>query len=82
MRKLVELGLTSEFSQRVMNKRGESFGLEELRANLERGVYAPLGTDGKALIVDTTDLASIDDQRLMQRMRAQIDRARSGENAP
>jgi len=38
MRKLVELGLTSEFSQRVMNKLGESFGLEELRANLEAEV--------------------------------------------
>ena len=37
-RKLSELGLTSEFSQRVMNKLGESFGLEELRANLEAEV--------------------------------------------
>ena len=37
-RKLVELGLTSDFSQRVMNKLGESFGLEELRANLETQV--------------------------------------------
>ncbi len=37
-RKLVELGLTSEFSQRVMSRLGESFGLEELRANLEAEV--------------------------------------------
>src|SRR5205809_3411273 len=37
-RKLVELGLTSDFSQRVMNKLGKSFGLEELRANLETQV--------------------------------------------
>src|SRR2546425_598055 len=34
-RKLFELGLTSEFTSRVMNKLGESFALEELRANLE-----------------------------------------------
>jgi predicted GH43/DUF377 family glycosyl hydrolase len=38
MRKLVELGLTSKFSQRVMNKLGESFGLDELRAILEAEV--------------------------------------------
>jgi len=37
-RKLGELGLTNEFSQRVMNKLGESFALEELRANLEAEV--------------------------------------------
>ena len=30
--------MTSEFSQRVMNKLGESFGLEELRAHLEAEV--------------------------------------------
>ena len=34
-RKLVELGLTGEFSYRVMNKVGESFTLEELRASLQ-----------------------------------------------
>jgi predicted kinase len=51
--------------------------MEELRHNLERGVYAPLSRDGKALIVDTTDLASIDHQRLLSRVRAQLD-----ENAP
>src|SRR5881296_3198762 len=33
-RKLFELGLTTEFTRRVMNKFGESFALEELRANL------------------------------------------------
>src|SRR5712692_7604101 len=37
-RKLFELGLTSEFTRRVMNKLGESFALEELRANLEAEV--------------------------------------------
>ena len=33
-RKLVELGLTGEFTQRVMNKIGESFTLEDLRLSL------------------------------------------------
>src|SRR5207244_10399638 len=34
-RKLFELGMTNEFTRRVMNKFGDSFALEELRANLE-----------------------------------------------
>lgn len=34
-RKLSELGLTGEFTRRVMNKLGESFTLEELRAALQ-----------------------------------------------
>jgi predicted GH43/DUF377 family glycosyl hydrolase len=34
-RKLSELGLTGEFTLRVMNKLGESFALEELRASLK-----------------------------------------------
>jgi predicted GH43/DUF377 family glycosyl hydrolase len=34
-RKLVELGLTGEITQRVMNKLGESFTLEELRVSLQ-----------------------------------------------
>jgi predicted GH43/DUF377 family glycosyl hydrolase len=34
-RKLSELGLTGEFARRVMNKLGESFSLEELRASLQ-----------------------------------------------
>lgn len=34
-RKLAELGLTGEFTRRVMNKLGESFALEELRASLK-----------------------------------------------
>ena len=34
-RKLSELGLTGEFSRQVMNKLGESFALEELRASLQ-----------------------------------------------
>ena len=38
VKKLIELGLSSKFSQRVMDNLGESFGLEELRANLEAEV--------------------------------------------
>ena len=34
-RKLFELGLTSGFTRRIMDKYGERFSLEELRANLE-----------------------------------------------
>jgi predicted GH43/DUF377 family glycosyl hydrolase len=34
-RKLIELGLTRDFTRRVMNKLGESFALEELRASLQ-----------------------------------------------
>lgn len=37
-RKLFELGLSNEFTRRVMNKLGESFALEELRTNLEAEV--------------------------------------------
>ncbi len=35
VRKLAELGLTSEFTHRVMNKIGESFTLEDLRVSLQ-----------------------------------------------
>ncbi|HWR34253.1 MAG TPA: glycoside hydrolase family 130 protein, partial [Clostridia bacterium] len=34
-RKLSELGLTGEFTRRVMNRLGESFALDELRASLQ-----------------------------------------------
>jgi predicted GH43/DUF377 family glycosyl hydrolase len=34
-RKLIELGLTHEFTQRVMSKLGNSFALEDLRASLQ-----------------------------------------------
>ncbi len=34
-RKLAELGLTGDFTSRVMNRLGESFALEELRAGLQ-----------------------------------------------
>ena len=34
-RKLAELGLTGEFGRRIMNRLGESFALEELRASLQ-----------------------------------------------
>ena len=35
-RKLTELGLTGEFTRRVMNRLGESFALEELRTSSSR----------------------------------------------
>jgi adenylate kinase family enzyme len=56
---------------------GEQSQPDELRANLERGVYAPLSAPGAALIVDTTDFASVDDQRLIRQLRAQIGKAAS-----
>src|SRR5207245_1931048 len=45
-RKLFELGLTSEFTHWVMNKLGESFALEELRANLEAELMQSRASDG------------------------------------
>ena len=39
-RKLVELGLTGEFTRRVMNRLGDSFALEELRASLQAEQFA------------------------------------------
>ena len=48
-RKLFELGLTNEFTGRVMNKLGESFALEELRANLEAEVKQSRLSDRNAI---------------------------------
>jgi predicted GH43/DUF377 family glycosyl hydrolase len=45
-RKLFELGLTSEFTRRVMSKLGESFALEELRGSLEDEVKQSRLADG------------------------------------
>jgi predicted GH43/DUF377 family glycosyl hydrolase len=45
-RKLFELGLTSEFTRRVMSKLGESFALEELRGSLEDEVKQSPLADG------------------------------------
>src|SRR5713226_8869803 len=47
-RKLVELGLTSAFTRRVMNKLEESFALAELRTNLEAEVKQSRLSDGMA----------------------------------
>jgi predicted GH43/DUF377 family glycosyl hydrolase len=47
-RKLVELGLTSAFTRRVMNKLEESFALAELRTNLEAEVQQFRLSDGMA----------------------------------
>lgn len=54
---------------------GELAQLEELRANLLSGVYRPLSGDGAALIVDTTDLARLDYQSLLQIIRLAISAA-------
>jgi len=48
-RKLFELGLTSGFTRRVMNKFGESFALEELRVNLEAEVKQSRLSDKNAI---------------------------------
>jgi predicted GH43/DUF377 family glycosyl hydrolase len=40
-RTLIELGLTREFTRRVLNKLGNSFTLEELRANLQAEQFGP-----------------------------------------
>ena len=45
-RKLLEVGLTSEFTRRVMNKLEESFTLEELRASLKAEVKQSRLSDG------------------------------------
>src|SRR5205809_1131722 len=47
-RKLVELGLTSAFTRRVMNKLAESFALAELRTHLEAEVQQSRLSDGMA----------------------------------
>src|SRR5216683_6110726 len=47
-RKLFELGLTSAFTRRVMNKLEESFALAELRTNLEAEVKQSRLSDGMA----------------------------------
>src|SRR2546430_1425028 len=48
-RKLFELGLTNEFTHRVMSKLGESFALEEFRANLEAEVKQSRLSDRNAI---------------------------------
>ena len=45
-RKLFELGLTSEFTRRVMNKLGESFSLHELRGSIDAEVNQARQSDG------------------------------------
>src|SRR5271169_5758793 len=48
-RKLFELGLNNEFTRRAMDKFGESFGLEELRASLEVEVNQSRVSDRNAM---------------------------------
>jgi predicted GH43/DUF377 family glycosyl hydrolase len=57
-RKLIEVGLTSEFTHRVMNKLGPSFSLEEL--------YATLETEEKQSLLDGT---TQEDQNAAQGIR-------------
>ncbi|MBI4875345.1 MAG: glycoside hydrolase family 130 protein [Acidobacteria bacterium] len=45
-RKLFELGLTCEFTRRVMNKLGDSFALEELRGSIDAEVNQARQPDG------------------------------------
>jgi predicted GH43/DUF377 family glycosyl hydrolase len=47
--KLFELGLNNEFTRRAMDKFGESFGLEELRASLEVEVNQSRVSDRNAM---------------------------------
>jgi predicted GH43/DUF377 family glycosyl hydrolase len=46
LRKLFELGLTSEFTRRVMNKLGESFSLQVLRGSIDAEVNQARQSDG------------------------------------
>jgi predicted kinase len=67
--------LLARFAQRADSTdrhpgHGEQSQAAELRANLARGVYGPLSGDGAALVIDTTDLAALDDQRLLQMIRS------------
>jgi predicted GH43/DUF377 family glycosyl hydrolase len=45
-RKLLELGLSSEFTRRVMNRLGESFSLQELRESIEAEVNQERQSEG------------------------------------
>jgi predicted GH43/DUF377 family glycosyl hydrolase len=49
-RKLVELGLTCEFTRRVMQKIGESFTLQELRASID--AEANQAREGDGILMD------------------------------
>jgi predicted GH43/DUF377 family glycosyl hydrolase len=48
-RKLFELGLNNDFTRQAMDKFGESFGLEELRASLEVGMNQSRVSDQNAI---------------------------------
>lgn len=61
--------------QRHPGHGGEAAQLEELRANLLNGMYRPLSEGGAALMIDTTDLAQLDYQRLLQVVRSTISAA-------
>jgi hypothetical protein len=48
---------------------GEQGQAAELRAKLEGGIYGPLGGDDQVLMINTTNLAVLDDQHLYQTIR-------------
>ncbi len=54
-RKLFELGLTSEFTRRVMSKLGESFALEELAANINAELKQSRQSEGLLEHQNTAD---------------------------
>lgn len=78
-RKLFELGLTNEFTRRVMHKLGELFALEELRSNVKAELKQSRQSDGEKEDQNTAEgiwmLASSNyevqfrpDQRLSERI--------------
>ncbi len=63
--------LLARFQQRAQNGQrhpghGEQAQVEELRANLLKGVYQPISAEGAMLTIDTTDVATLEYQRLFQ----------------
>ena len=67
--------LLARFQQRAQDGQrhpghGEQAQVEELRANLLKGIYQPLSISGTVLTVDTTDSAALDYQSLLQEISA------------
>ncbi len=54
-RKLFELGLTNEFTRRVMEKLGDLFALEELRSTVEAELYQSHESDAEEEYKDTAE---------------------------
>jgi len=78
--------LLARFQQRALTHQrhpghGEQAQIEELRANLIKGVYQPISTPDEVLTVDTTDVAALEDQRLFEEITAVL-LERGGERLP